>query len=1558
MTRRDAEFQTVRSEGGLLPPDLLRRVLDPAGELPGVRPEDYGLPRGDRLGEVIVPGWNRLLRHWSDFREAAAGLREDEAGTALTNDRWTLPLLRELGFGPLLASAAPAVAGRSWAIARFLGPAPVHLVGCHVNLDRRSPGVRGAARANPHGLVQEFLNRSDGHLWAIVSNGLQLRLLRDSRALSRQSFLEFDLEAMFAGEVYSDFVLLWLTAHATRFAPRGDGGPETCRLEAWTEEARKQGARALGDLRGGVERALRTLGQGLTSHPRNLRLRDALRSGALAPSDLHGQLLRIVYRLIFLFVAEDRTLEGRPLLHPPDGSGTAATARERYAAHYGTARLRGLAGAVKGGRHGDLWRQFGLVAAALSGDPSLAPARRHLALPALGGFLWDPESTAALNDAELANCDFLDALRDLAFIRRGNALRPVDYRSLGAEELGGVYESLLALTPRVGADGADFKFAEFAGNERKTTGSYYTPDSLVQCLLDSALDPVVEDAVRGKSGREAEKAILELNILDPAVGSGHFLIGAARRLARRLARARATADGESEPSPLLYQRALRDVIGRCLYGVDINPMAAELCRVGLWLEALEPGKPLSFLDRRIRVGDSLLGVLDPAVMARGVPGQAYKPLTGDDKAVCRDLKARNRRAGASVQPGLFDEAGVRRVATAVSGLDDMPEDTLADIDRKRAAWEAARTADARRRETLRGNLFTGAFLAPKTADDMDAVPLTEDLNRLDRDMPMRRRVERAAGDLALRHRYFHWPLEFPEVMTAGGFDVVLGNPPWERIKLQEKEFFAARAPEIARARNKAARERLIQALVATDAPPADRALYGEFQKAKHTAEVASHFIRSSGRFPLTAVADMNTYALFAETFLQLLAPSGRAGIVVQSGIATDYGTRRFFREVSETGRLISLYDFENREGLFPGVHRMMKFCLLTLGASGNGSADFTFFATNIKHLADRRRHFTLSTEDIHRINPNTRTMPVFRSRADAELTKKIYSHVPPLIDDTRQHNPWRIRFMTMFHMANDSNLFRADEQLQEYGGIRDGVNWILGDATYLPLYEAKMIHQFDHRWATYQISGNSFRDVTAYEKANPEYEPAPRYWVSDIEVRSRLEDIAWKRHWLMGWRDITNATNERTVIATVFPRSAVGDKILAIIPDRIARSFSALCANLLSLPLDYVARQKIGGTSLKYFYFKQLPVLPPSAYDAAKLDFIAPRVLELVYTSKAMQPFAEDFGYAGPPFAWNPERRAILRAELDAFYARLYGLTRDELRFVLDPADTHGPDYPTETFRVLKKNEIREFGEYRTQRLVLEAWDRQAPGSVSTPAPNLSCADGGADTVRIFSVFCDESWRTTRGGGARVTVGAMICPLSEVHPCAEAMRSLKARYGAKPDFEVKWTKVSPAKADFYKEIIDLFFHRDALRFVGAVAEPGTTPEEEERIPRHGMREELDRRLLGAVLQGPHRYRIYTGVTDTRGGARLRRLRETVDALPPGNGRPRVERIQQIRAGESELLQLTDLLTGALAWANRGRGGNAGKAAIVARLQERFGQEAPGDSFAPQDPKFHVSTWRP
>jgi hypothetical protein len=801
MARHATEFQTIRSEGGLLPPDLRRRVLDPKEKLDGTRPEDYGLPQSERLNEAITQSWNRLRKHWAEFRAAAANLPPGEAGTGLTNDKWSLPLLRELGFGLLPTSAGPAINGRTYPINRFFGPVPIHLIGSGLSLDHRAAGVRGAAAGNPHGLVQEFLNRSPGHLWGMLSNGLRLRVLRDNQALSRQSFLEFDLEAMFTAEVYSDFVLLWLTTHATRFATRGDNRAESCWLEQWTKLANEQGTRALGDLRRGVERALQKLGEGFTSHPKNSTLRDALRTGELPLADFHGQLLRVVYRLIFLFVAEDRTIDGCSLLHPRDDSAAAQLARQRYAAHYSTARLREMAAQIKGSRHGDLWQQFILVVGALSGQPRSAAAREHLALPALGSFLWNPGSTTALNDAELTNHDFLEALRDLAFTRQDKVLRPVDYKNLGAEELGGVYESLLALTPQISADGARFTFAEFAGNERRTSGSYYTPDSLVQYLLDLALDPVVEGATKDRTGTDAEKAILSLRVCDPAVGSGHFLVGAAHRLARHLARVRALALGDTEPSPLLYQHALRDVIGRSLYGVDVNPMAAELCRVSLWLEALEPGKPLSFLDHHIRVGNSLLGAT-PKLILGGIPDEAFTAMEEDDKKACVVLKKRNR--GERTPPGPLwaeqDAEAQARLERAAAALAELPDDRPEEIRVKELAFRRHEQTEEYRGKKQLADAWCAAFVIRKHFrepgwDDSDASGITQvHLSALAERRPLPAEVYTEIERLSGQYQFFHWHLAFPEVFHldrdsnglagwSGGFDAVIGNPPWVRQEL-------------------------------------------------------------------------------------------------------------------------------------------------------------------------------------------------------------------------------------------------------------------------------------------------------------------------------------------------------------------------------------------------------------------------------------------------------------------------------------------------------------------------------------------------------------------------------------------------------------------------------------------------------------------------------------------------------------------------------------------------------------------------------------------------------
>lgn len=1451
MSRRATEFQTIRSEGGLLPSDLLRRIVDPASKVSGVEPAAYGLAAGERINEAITDSWKKLRRHWTEFRAATKDLPAGDATTGLTNDKWSLPLLRELGFGFLSTTAGPTIDGKTYAISRFAGTTPIHLVGCGVSLDHRTAGVRGAAAGNPHGLVQEFLNRSPGHLWAIVSNGFAFRILRDNQALSRQSFLEFDLEAMFDGEVYSDFVLLWLVAHASRFLPRNDGRPDSCWLETWSKEAAEQGVAALTDLRGGVEKALETLGQGFVSHPKNTALRDALRKGEVKLSDFHHQLLRTVYRLIFLFVAEDRELEGIPILHPQDKSDTARLARERYAAHYSTSRLRELASRIKGSRHGDLWRQFQLLVGALSGDARFAAMRSALALPPLGSMLWNPAATALLNGpglgdpgAELSNHDFLEALRHLAFIRKDKILRPVDYKNLGSEEFGGVYESFLALTPQISSDGARFTFAEFAGNERKTSGSYYTPDSLVQCLLDSALDPVVEarlaDAERlakldwaavekeiqsdpakrtyvlafltkhagasktatseerkrawdsvpptPRRWKLSEEGILAIKICDMACGSGHFLVGAGHRLARHLARVRALAAGESEPSPLLYQTALRDVIGHCLYGVDINPMAVELCKVTLWLEALEPGKPLSFLDHHIRCGNSLLGAT-PELIAPGLPDEAFDAIEGDDKAACSSLKKLNRAQREGLRH-LFiaeDNAIRDRMNQAAAAIDEIGDSRPEDVQRKEAAFRNAQQNYDFQKAWDLANLWCAAFVIPKrfptaaseisnlkseVVASLDGQPLatqgglfggTEELPKakgMKAKAPRRADSEKAIGittqhlrdfvesgdlpegilpevkRLADQYQFFHWHLAFPEVFAQGGFDVSLGNPPWERVKLQEQEWFAERRPDIAGAPNAAARKRLIQTL-----PTGDPSLWRDFRDALRRADGESHFLRDTGVYPLCGRGDINVYAVFAELMRERINPKGRSGSVLPSGIATDDTTKFFFQDVVTSKSLVSLFSFENEEYVFANVHHSMKFCLLTMGgrASGAERSDFIFYARQVADLGDLGRRFTLNAEEIALLSPNTRTCPIFRAERDAELTKHIYRRVPVLIEEGgSERNPWRISFLRMFDSANDSDLFKTRSELEASGFTLMENALTNGLVRFVPLFEAKMVDAFDHRaahvvlntTATIRQGESDMLDIQAHQQAS--LYANPRYWVSDEEVSRKL-DGRWARRWLVGWRDITASISERTTTALTMPRVACADTILLMLPaEECAQSVPLLIASQSSFAFDYVARQKLGGIHLKYHVFKQLPNPPPERFGEPCLwyggkqtfaDWLLPRVLELAYTAWDLEPFAQDCGWSGPPFRWDEERRFLLRCELDAAFFHLYLGPEDEWRqqpaalTQSFPTPRNAVSYIMETFPIVKRKDEEKFnGDYRTKRTILEIYDAMAD-SIRTGQP-------------------------------------------------------------------------------------------------------------------------------------------------------------------------------------------------------------------------------------------------
>ncbi|MEP6528292.1 MAG: DNA methyltransferase, partial [Nocardioidaceae bacterium] len=985
-----------------------------------------------------------------------------------------------------------------------------------------------------------------------------------------------------------------------------------------------------------------------------------------------------------------------------------------YRDYFSTRRLRTLATTRTGTRHIDLWDAHLIVTDALAGD-----GLPTLALPGLAASLFARDALGVLDGAALPNRSLLAAVRALAQIvdPKTGVPRPVDYRNLDSEELGGVYEGLLAYTPRYHSTTRTFSLDSAAGNYRKKSGSYYTPSDLIALVLDEALDPLIAEAVQSV---KPEAALLELTVLDPAVGSGHFVVAAARRLATALASVRT---GDGEPGPPALRAATAEVIERCIYGVDLNDLAAEITKVALWLEAFDGSRPFPFLDAHIKVGNSLLGTT-PSLLRRNIPDAAFTVLGDDDKSWTSKLKARNKaeRARHAGQLTMFDSDTLNVETAALTkkarALEDTPATTLAQVRARADAWRRLQDDPELAARKLAADAWCVAFVQPKSSGHGQGITHDTLQQIVENPTGIPATVLNTVREVAQRYRFFHWHLEFPGIFTVpdspatgvdpitgwqGGFSCVVGNPPWERVKIQDKEFFAAAGRhDIAEAKTAAIRTRMIKAL-ATDDP----FLYHAYRIALRASDGTSHLLLHSARYPLTGQGDVNTYSVFAETFRTIIAPSGAAGIITPTGLATDKTTAPFFADTLSGGRLIAFYDFENEAKIFAGVDHRFRFAVTAI-AGHIRAAERTRFAFLCRHLPDvPGRRFELASTEVLSMNPNTGTLRMFRTRVDADITLGIYRRHPVLIrDGSPDGNPWGLTFGTLFHMANDSGLFRTPEDLA--GASFNGWSYTEHQTEYLPLYEAKMLSHFDHRFSTYQnattaqLNVGSLPRLSAKQHDDPNVEPMARYWVPESNVTVALEG-KWKRKWLLGWRDITNMGNERTFVPSVLPASAVGNKFPLAFPADPA------CAPLLhavwsSLVFDYVARQKIGGTGMTYFIVKQIACpssdvfAHPSTWqpDRSLAEWVIPYVLELSYTSWRLKPYAEEIGDDGPPFRWNPERRALLRADLDAAMLHVYGLDRREADHVLD------------SFPVVRKYDERDHGEYRTKQLVLEAYDRMA----------------------------------------------------------------------------------------------------------------------------------------------------------------------------------------------------------------------------------------------------------
>ncbi len=1289
-TTATISFQALEVKGALLPASLLEEVskLERPRELL-LEASDYGLARGERLRDRIDAAWVLTKELWEEYRN----LRE-RAGQSTSGLHFGLRLLREvLGWSGIDPCNGWRQGEASYAITHraFAGTVPLIVRGIRAGeLDTGSAqfGQEGRKRS-PHSCLQECLNADDSASWGVLLSGDRLRLLHDNPSLVKPAYLEADLELLIEGERFDEFSVLWLLLHASRFRHPQTG---TCVLDDWKQKAEASGERVLGALRGGVQNALESLGCGFLNHPANGALRDALQSGQLSRQQFHEQLLRLVYRFLFLFTAEDRKLLFPREIDPSDPR------RRIYHEGYSVHRLRELAIRRSGyeGEYGDLWELQRLVFQQLSIGNS------PLGLPGLGG-LFDAKQCPDLDGAELWNGPLLRAIKAIGWFDAGGTFTRVRYRDLNTEELGSVYEGLLELHPQLEQQGSQWQlsYGGGAGSDRKTTGSYYTPDALVQELIKSALVPVIDDRLSKANGQaEQERALLEIKVIDPACGSGHFLLAAARRLAVALAQVRAGVDQPSEDD---RQHALRDVVSRCIYAVDKNPMAVELCKVALWIEAIEPGKPLSFLDAHIQCGDSLVGVIDQKMLVEGIPDGAYKALEGDDSSICIKLKNTNialrrtsqgQSGGVQAQLDFLSETRGPDYAQTLASVLTISDETISGLAEKEKAYHKWLDDRDTLPDKLRADLFTASYFLRKRESTRRVVPDTADLVNLELGNKVSTDKVESTAKVASEERFFHWHLAFPEVFKDGGFDCALGNPPWETMSPDVKEWFASYNPEIRN--NSPEGQRTIKEELLLNP-----AIKDSWDSHCNHLYSAANFIKTSGRYKLFAPGnlgkgDFNTYRFFIELSLSLCSNKGVVGMVVPENLYNGANAMALRRELTERRGPLLLRGFENAKNhWFLAIDSRSKFCLFVSPPSppGEYGIDAAFCIRTNEQLRELSNKVLIPGWVCKEIGGEALAIPEIRSTLEVEILEKLYAAYPRFSDGYTKLIGGR-PYARELDMGNDRNLFTEDTSA-------------------IPLYEGKMVEQYDYRAKAY-VSGRGRTSVWQdLAFGTPEKRIIPQWRVKKSLLSSN--DIQRIGNYRLGFCDVASPTNQRSLVASIIPPEVVcGHKVPTILLTHESVSTTLLWLAIAnSLSIDFLVRKKVALT-MSYTILDTLP-LPARKPETGPEITITRIAASLALTGPEMADCAEQFsledrGWNGKLLA-NEEQRQEAKAEIDAIYAyRILNLTRAQMRFILRPKDISDEYSEYETFGALERAEIRQFGEYRTQRLVLEAWDRLVGG--------------------------------------------------------------------------------------------------------------------------------------------------------------------------------------------------------------------------------------------------------
>ena len=1333
--------------------------------MPGQLFTHYFLTDGIRT----TPEWKSSSSGTAEFRSKLATLYENfqkyhQPNEAVTEDDFIIPVLELLGWSDHLPQQS---SGRNEDIPDYLLFADVQSkarAAVRTNpedrymdattvvenkrfglpLDSRDKND-GSQRSTPHGQILRYLSAadtaSDGNIrWGILTNGAQWRLYDRRTSPRATAYFEADLGTLL--ESYEDTLLFRLLFGRHSFTPHG--GEKTGFLEAALAGSRSYEERVAQDLSSVVfEEVFPSLIQALT----NASTADlgTAREAALI----------FLYRMLFLLYAEDRGL--LPINDPRyERYGLRNPVRENIA--------QGIKNGTpfSGNASSYYDHLMDLCRMVDQGDSSIG-------LPPYNGGLFAHSTAPLLEQVRLTDTVIAPIIHGLSHVRTDEGARFVNYRDMSVQQLGSIYERLLEQEPVRDSQGTiTVRPNNYA---RKDSGSYFTPQELVDLIVERTLKPLVEDRINAFKTEAEElkdddrpiaeqltdlrdfdpaEAVLELKVLDPAMGSGHFLVTAVDFLADHIAELTEHTPGLPEwlngeyTSPLVERiDAIRDdiipraresgwtldeaqltdqtiirrmVLKRCIYGVDKNPLTVELAKVSLWLHSFTVGAPLSFLDHHLRCGDALVGmrVAEATKELNRLGGLFASPAIAGAEAATDNMQRIEEMSDADISEvrqsaSLFQEveettANLRNLLDLLNGI----------------RWQTA-GMKAKERKVFESPLVNALGEQPAQAYELltqgPAYHDPESPDEQTSDSTKFRHLWTDARAIADRETFLHWEAAFPGVWRSwqdarpqGGFDAVIGNPPWDRIEQQEVEWFALRDQEVANAATGSLRKAIIKRRLETG-----ESIALQYEQSRQNASELRALVRASGQYPFLSGGRVNLYSLFVERASSLTKPNGMIGLLTPSGIYSDQTAASFFKSISTTGRIRSLHDFENRKIFFKDVHASFKFCALVFGGDHRQfpETECAFFLHATETIKDPDRCFSLTAADFEKVNPNTGTAPIFRTRRDAKITSEIYNSNPVLVrrTDAGEAKAWPVSFKQgLFNMTTDSHLFRTAKALDAEGYYRiDGNRWRKGEAVYLPLYQGRMIQQFDHRANSIRLNPDSSHnpylseEVTPEQHQDPSFTPEPQYWVPQTMVAAEFPQSPG---YALAFRDIARSTDERTVIACIVPDVGLGNKVPILTADGVLTS-ACLTANLNSLCLDYVARQKIQSTSLNWYIVEQFPVIATQGYerqfgDKSALDIVLDHVLRLTYTAHDMARFAKDLGYDGPPFIWDEEERRHQRARLDALYFHLYGISREDADYILS------------TFPIVQREDEARFGTYRTRDLIMGYMNALSVGDTNT----------------------------------------------------------------------------------------------------------------------------------------------------------------------------------------------------------------------------------------------------